>query len=415
MHTPDLFQRRGDFFLSVSPQVRGAVVLSMVLGLVGVGVGAAMFDPVRVWGAVLMNVFFFFSIALGGLAFGAMQDVISAVWGRPIRRLHESFGAFLPVAAITFAIFLLCVLLEIGSAHKVYRWIANPGLVAGFYGKEFWLQKQFMVVRDLAAIIVLCALAFWQMRQLLARDQAFVAGDQGQAAVLAKSVRARLQYWSAPLLIVYALIFSLLAFDLMMTLSPLWFSTLFAGWMFAIMMQTLCATLLIMMFALRHSSIGSVMQQQQFHDVGKLMHGFTIFFAYLTYAHVLTYWYGNVPEETEYFLHRMHAPWIYLVLGAPIFSFVIPFFSLIFKVSKWTAAITIPICVSILAAQWVAILLVVMPEVVDAAKWHFPVVELGTFFLFLGLFLASIMWFGKRYPMVPVADPLLIEALEGGH
>ncbi len=415
MHSPDLFQRRNDFYLQASPQVRGAMMLCFVIGIVTLIAGALMFDPGRVWGAMLMNLFFFFSIALGGLAFGAMQDVISAVWGRPIRRLHESFAAFVPVAAVIFIGFLLCVLFEIGHAHKIYRWIADPKMVVGFYGKEVWLQKNFMVIRDIGALLAICALGFWQMRQILQRDKAFVAGDQSQAKSLGLQVRARLQYWSAPILVVYALAFSLLAFDLMMTLSPMWFSTLWAGWMFAIMMQTLCATLLIAMFAVHHSTIGSVIQRQQFHDVGKLLHGFTIFFAYLTYAHILTYWYGNVPEETEYFLHRMHAPWIYFVIVAPLFSFVLPLFSLIFKAAKWTPAITIPICVSILAAQWVAVMLVVMPEVVDAGTWKFPLIELGAFCFVFALFLASILWFGKRYPMVSVADPLLSEALEGGH
>lgn len=415
-HTPDLYQRRNDFYLQASPQVRGAVVLCFVIGAVTLIAGATMFDPARVWGSVLMNLFFFFSIALGGLAFGAMQDVVNAIWGRPVRRLHESFGAFLPIAGAIFVVFLLCVLFEIGHAHTIYRWITNPKLIHGLYGKEFWLQKNFMVIRDLAAVIAICGLGYWQMRQILKRDKAFVAGDQAQAKTMGAAVKSRLQYWSAPLLIVYALAFSLLAFDLMMTLSPLWFSTLWAAWMFAIMMQTLCATLLIVMFAVHHSPIGSVIQRQQFHDVGKLLHGFTIFFAYLTYAHILTYWYGNVPEETEYFLHRMHAPWIYFVIAAPFFSFVLPFFSLIFKSAKWTAAVTIPICVSVLAAQWVAVMIVVMPEVVaDPATWKFPVVELGMFCLFFAMFLGSILWFGKRYPMVAVADPLLPEALEGGH
>jgi hypothetical protein len=200
-----------------------------------------------------------------------------------------------------------------------------------------------------------------------------------------------------------------------MSLEPLWLSTLWAGWLFAIMMQTLMALLMVFMFTVKPSMIGSLIGRQQFHDVGKLMHGFTVFFAYLTYAHVLTYWFGNMPEETEYFLHRMHAPWLWIVLVAPLFSFVIPLYTMIFKAAKWTAAVAVPIAVLILAAQWFAYLVVVIPDVVDASQWKLPWVEMALFLGFLGLFLQTYFWFGKRFPMVGLADPLLPEALHGDH
>jgi hypothetical protein len=179
------------------------------------------------------------------------------------------------------------------------------------------------------------------------------------------------------------------------------------------MMQTLCATLLITMFALKGTPIGQLIGRQQFHDVGKLMHGFTIFFAYLTYAHVLTHWYGNMPEETEYYLHRLHGPWFWIIVIAPIFSFVIPLFALLPKASKWTAAITIPVALSILGAQWFADMLIVMPEVTNS--FGIPWIEVGTLLGFIGLFGTMFFRFAAKTPMVAIADPLLPQALSGGH
>jgi hypothetical protein len=196
---------------------------------------------------------------------------------------------------------------------------------------------------------------------------------------------------------------------------PQWFSTLWGGWQFAIMMQTLMAAMLIVMFILKKTNVGDYLQRKNFHDVGKLMHGFTIFFAYLTYAHILTYWYGNVPEETEYFIHRMHQPWLGFVLVIPILGFVIPLYSLVFKAAKWTAKVTIPLALMILLAQWFTYLVVVMPQVVEADSWSFPVIEIGMFLGMLGLFASSFFWFSKRYPMLPLADPLFREALSEDH
>lgn len=232
---------------------------------------------------------------------------------------------------------------------------------------------------------------------------------------MGEKVRDTLRYWSAPILVVYALMFTLLAFDLLMALAPTWFSTLWGGWLFAVMMQTLMATLMITMWSLKGTAIGQYIQRQQFHDVGKLMHGFTIFFAYLTYAHVLTYWYGNMPEETEYFIHRLHAPWSYIVVIAPFVSFIIPLYGLIPKASKWTKMIAVPIATGILIAQWSTYMLVVMPEVVGEKGMGLPYIELGVFFGVFGLFLAAVFAFGRRNPMVAVADPLLHASLAEAH
>ena len=205
-----------------------------------------------------------------------------------------------------------------------------------------------------------------------------------------------------------------MGFDFLMSLSPLWFSTLWGGWLFAVMMQTLMASLLITLFMMKKTSIGEYIQRLQFHDTGKLMHGFTIFFAYLTYAHVLTYWYGNVPEETEYFIHRLHGPWLYIVMIAPLFNFVIPLFTLIFKAAKWTPSITIPLSLMILTAQWFVYMLVVMPET-GMKTLGLPWVELGGFALFLGIFLFTFSQFANKTPMLPLADPLLPEAYAEHH
>ena len=420
MNVNYLYENRRNFYLTPSGSARGSTYLCLALGAIGVGLGFYRGEGARVWGSYLFNLFYFFSLALGGMAFAAMQDVIGAVWARPIRRLHEAFGAFIPVSIVFFLIFLAAVALGVGGAGDVYSWIKDPGKVAHYFGKGFWLRKNFMIGRDLVALGLVCTLVMWQLKQFLRRDMAFVEGNRDEAVRLGEEARAKTRYWSAPILIVYAFGFSLLGFDLLMSLDPLWMSTLWGGWLFAIMMQTLMALLLLVMFSLKPSAIGSLIGRQQFHDVGKMMHGFTIFFAYLTFAHVLTYWYGNMPEETEYFIRRLSGPWLWIVLGAPILSFAIPLYVMIFKAAKWTAAVAVPIAVIILAAQWLAYLLVVMPEIVPVGaaattKWNGPWLEFMVFLGFLGLFLQTYFWFGRRFPMVGLADPLLPAALHGDH
>ena len=182
------------------------------------------------------------------------------------------------------------------------------------------------------------------------------------------------------------------------------------------MMQTLMAFLLLVMFSLKGTNLGSVIGQQQFHDIGKLMHGFTIFFAYLTFAHILTYWYTNIPEETSYLLLRMNKPWVSLAIVVLFLGFLIPLFALMPKASKFTPYITIPICILILVAQWITYLLVVIPELVkDVEQWSVPWIEIGLFCGFLGLFIQMFYMFASRVPMLSIADPLLPDSLKKGH
>ncbi len=411
----DLYDQRQSFYLPSNSTTRGAVSLFLLIGVAVFALGLSTGEQTRTWGALLFNTFFFFALALGGSAFAAMQDVIGAKWGRPIMRIHESFTSFVPIAGALFVSIILCVKFNVGGAQGLYSWIQEPDSIHHFWGKRTWLVENFWVIRDILAVAVIVGLVYWQIGMKTARDRAFVAGNKEEAHKMGEKVRDTLRYWSAPILVVYSLMFSLLAFDLLMALAPTWFSTLWGGWLFAVMMQTLMATLMITMWSLKGTAIGQYIQRQQFHDVGKLMHGFTIFFAYLTYAHVLTYWYGNMPEETEYFIHRLHAPWSYIVVIAPLVSFIIPLYGLIPKASKWTKMIAVPIATGILVAQWFTYMLVVMPEVVGEKGMGLPYIELGVFFGVFGLFLASVFAFGRRNPMVAVADPLLHASLAEAH
>ena len=409
MNQQEIYDKRNDFYLIPSDKVKKITMILIGLGVIGTIAAFTQVDAKRVWGSLLFSFFFLYSISLGGVAFGAMQDLIGSAWGRPIKKLHEGFGAFLPICTGFFIIFLVCIQFHIAGAHTVYSWIENPGVVAGFPGKNIWLQQEFMVVRDIAALLITLYFTSWHMGLIKKRDRQFIDHGVDSAQEIGLQTKQKLRHWSAPILVIYALCYSLLGFDLLMSLNPLWFSTLWGGYNFAIMMQTLMALIMICLFLFKSSGVGSMYGRQQFHDIGKMMHGFTVFFAYLTFAHVLTYWYGNVPEETEYFLHRLHQPWLTLVLIIPFTSFVIPLYSLIPKASKWTKSIAMPLASMILVSQWFLILLFVMPEVSHSGVFW---VESLAMALASGLFLWSFFNYAQKNVMVGVGDPILPEAYD---
>ena len=398
------------YTLPITMTVKGAIVFCLLIGAATLLYAYVSGNALRAWGSILASVFFFFLVALGGAAFACMQDLLGALWGRPIKRLHESFASFLPVVMIFCLVFFLCIKLGIADADKVYVWIADHDLLHHFVGKRSWLIEDFMLVRVLVLLAIILACVYWQLRQSLRADRMLLLADKSEALQLAAANRKRLRFWSAPLLVVYALCFTFVCFDLTMSLAPTWFSTLWGGWNFAIMMQTMLAFLLLFMFALKGTSIGKQYGVKQFHDVGKLLFGFTIFFAYLTYAHVLTYWYANMPETAEYFIHRLQQPWFALIIVLPLCSFFLPMVAFIPKASKWTAYVAIPVCVMVIISQWATQVVVIAPELDRDHTWRLPLIEFGIFVGFWGLFMCCVSLFSRRFPMLAVSDPLLEEA-----
>lgn len=414
-HQLELNQVDKKSFYIHAPGLQIFAFVLLALGLVALGTGFFLHEGARVWGSVIFNTFFFFCLGLGGMILSTCTDVIGATWQRPIRRIQEAFGAFVPVASIIFAILMISIIFNLGDARSVYRWIPHQEMLSEYWGKRSWLVPGFFYFRVIFFLSLLSFLVIWQLSHVTTRDRLWMEGKYDEAATYGDEYKVKSRFWSAPTLVIFGTVFTFLAFDVTMSLAPTWLSTLWGGWSFAVMMQTLMAATLIVMFSIRHTVVGSYFKRQQFHDIGKLMHGFTVFFAYLTYAHVLTYWYGNMPEETEYFMERLHSPWVYGLFAVLLLGFIIPLYSLIPARAKWTAGWTLPVASIILLAQWITNLVLVMPEVVKVEKLSIPYVELGGFFMVLGLFMTTFLTFARNVPMLPVGDPLLHDALAAGH
>lgn len=410
MNIEEMYNQRKNFHIALSSTARGGLGCLVLIGLICFAAGFLIGEEMRAWGSFLLNLMFFFSLALGGIAFGHMQDVIAASWGRPVKRLHEAFGSFLVPAVGLFFLFFACIKLGFLRADRVYSWIQDPASIASFHGKSFWLQPDFMLFRVSIALLVMLALSRWHRAKILAPDHALDAGKLSEAKRIGIASRHSLQYWSAPMLAAQAVLYSLVTFDLLMSLAPTWFSTLWAGLCFSIMMQVLFALILLFMFGLRKHSLGQYYGRQQFHDLGKLMFGFTAFYAYLVYSHVLTYWYTNIPEETSYFLTRLREPWCIFTILSPLLSFLIPFIVMMPRAAKWTGWVAVPMCLLVVVSQWLNFVLMVTPEVYSAGTLFLPWMELGVFAGFLGLFLLSFYRFAARHPLIGIADPILSEA-----
>ncbi|HEX9582429.1 MAG TPA: NrfD/PsrC family molybdoenzyme membrane anchor subunit [Gemmatimonadales bacterium] len=384
------------------PLVTGGAVLA-VAGLALFALLLMGDDPGRAWRAYHVNFLFFTGVSLGGVAFSAAFRVTKGAWAGPIVRFAEAGAAFLPVALVCFLVLFL-------GRQYLFPWIDHPTPARGS-----WLTVSWVFWRDLAALLAVFGLAiayvYHNLRPDLAalRDhvpearravyQKFAAGFSGTPEQTAANER-RLDRLAPAFLMVYAYLVTLIAFDLVMSLAPYWYSTLFGWWFFMSAFLTGLTTLGLMTVYWRgRLGLQSLIGRQQFHDLGKLVFGLSVFWAYLMFSQFLVQWYGNLPDETAFPFYRMWGEWRPIAVLVGLMVFMIPFWGLIWVKAKITP-LTFAIFVAVsLAGVWLERYLLVQPSLTEQGP-AFGLPELGVTAGFLGLFLLAYGLFARSFPMI---------------
>jgi hypothetical protein len=352
-------------------------------------------DPQRMWQAYLTSYFFFACLAIGGLFFAAVNHVVRSGWSVSVRRMVESFTAFIPF------VLLGAMVLLFGIKH-LYPW-ADAQRVAEdaiLQSKAAYLNVPFTALRW----FIFAGAMFWFAKAIVGNS--LEQDKTGNEELTNKNLGLSVKF-----LVVFALGFTLFSMDLFMTLSPYWYSTIFGIYTFAGMFQsTMAALILIMMFVRKHGLIKGYITDEHQHDVAKFLKGFTVFWAYIAFSQFMLIWYANIPEETEFYILRAHGGWIYVSFGLLIFRFIVPFLSLLPKAAKRSTTHLAVICILILAMQYLDIYWLVYPNFNDNHV-VFSLWEVGMFLGFGGLFLLSVQKFLSSNSLVPLKDPRLHECV----
>ncbi|NOT09262.1 MAG: hypothetical protein HOP28_13785 [Gemmatimonadales bacterium] len=413
--------------------VRGRYTLFVNLGWVLAIGGAALFvvaltggEGSRAWQAFHVNWIFFTGITGGSLALAAVHKVVNAKWSGVIIRFSEATVFFAVVSVIA------CILIFTLGYEAIYGHM-HEQLHSLPHGKALWLSHEFMAGRLILGLIVLFGVGWKLVRADLTPDMAAVKGavdearrplyeqwtagyDGSPAGALANEAKIRRL---APLYVVlYALVFTLIAFDGIMALQPHWFSNLLGGWYF--MGSFLGAHTLLALLALygrKQLGIADLVSPKQRHDLGKLCFGFTVFWAYLMWSQFLVIWYGNLPEETGFVFARLWGPWQPVGRWVFLGMFLIPFWGLIFVAAKKSPLFLGIFATISLVSLWVERYLLVTPSVTHEAGPVFGLPEAGPLLLFLGCFLLAYGIFARTFPMLSprLATITLLDERKHGH
>ena len=375
----------------------------LVLGLACLTSFISMFaeNHIRSMYAYLFAFISVLSLCLGALIFVLIQHITKAGWSVTIRRIPETLIALLPIFIILFlpiAIYL----------HDIFPWTHKDHLDEILLKKVGFLNEHFFLIRSFAYLFIWGLIGVWYYRLSVAQDK----GNYPRYSAIMGSL-------SAPLIIIFALSTTFASFDWVMSLNPHWYSTIFGIYFFAgCLLFALSFMTLTLMFLQSQGFLTNVVTYEHYHDLGKLMFGFTVFWSYIAFSQFMLYWYGNIPEEIEFYIHRLKNGWEVISWAMPITHFVIPFLLLMSRFLKRVKPVLAFNCLWIIVVHLVDLYWLIIPSYVDPnAHSHAPehlavsMLDITAFFGLFFIMLAFFIFVLGRQKITPINDPRFHESL----
>ncbi|MBX3420717.1 MAG: quinol:cytochrome C oxidoreductase [Pirellulaceae bacterium] len=347
----------------------------------------------------LTNYMYCLTFCLAALFFVMVQHLVRAGWSAAVRRIAELYAATIPLWALLFIPILATVLM---GSESLYSWNrgAGQGLPEIVENKLAFLNSKFFAVRTLVYFLVFIAAARLFFGSSRRQDE---TGDAG--------ITLRLQKLAAPGIMLFSLSLNFAAFDWMMSTDPAWFSTIYGVYIFAAGMFSFFAVMILTCYLLQQRGRAErIIRIEHYHDLAKFQFGFIVFWSYIAFSQFMLYWYGNIPEETLWYSHRMSGGWEYVGLLLLAFHFIVPFLAFLRRRHRrWPAWLAGWACL-LLVVHWLDMTFLIMPNV-GAPSLSMMIAHLagwaGMVLIFVGLFL----WRVGDTPVVAVNDPWLPDSL----
>ena len=217
---------------------------------------------------------------------------------------------------------------------------------------------------------------------------------------------------SAISMVFFALTFSFFSYDLLMSIEPHWFSTIYSVYTFSGMFVGGIAFITLSLIVLKQLGyLKEYIKIDHFHDLGKWMFGMSTFWAYIWFCQYMLIWYANIPEETQYFILRDQGYWQWLFWTSFAFSFLIPFFGLLTRNSKRSLLNLAIISCFILVSRWVDLYTLVAPKIYEHHKVEAIIgpYEIISAVMFAAIFVLVFLYYLSRKSLIVEHDPYLEE------
>lgn len=389
----------------------GGGLVALVVGM-GLAFSAGDADMPRFgMSAYLTSFLYVFTIVMGCLFFVLIQHLVRAGWSVVIRRVAEC----VMIMIVPMALLFLPILFSVFSEGSLFVWTDSEyasklHLDENMWGtKQLFLNAPFFTLRALIYFGIWIGLALYYWRGSVSQDE---TGE--------RAATDRMQYWSGPAVMIFSLSLSFAAFDWGMSLAPMWFSTMFGVYMFAGgILAAHCLITLLTYVLQRSGAMKDEVTQEHYHDLGKYIFGFIVFWTYISFSQYMLIWYGNIPEETEWFYSRQEGGFGYLSIGLIFFHWLLPFLGTMSRHVRRRPGVMAFWAAYILVVHFVDIYWIVMPEARMVEQHTVPTFggALGVIASLLcvagmcALVLGLVLRVAGGNRLVPVRDPRLRESI----
>ena len=351
----------------------------------------------RPWAALYVAAFFFFMIALGVLAFYAIQYAAQAGWSPVLFRVMEGITAYvLPGALI---VLLIAVASGTIGHYNLFVWM-DPEVVEHdklIQGKSGYLNLTWFVIRGIIFI------SGWSLYRHFSRKFSLAQDKADDNKNFKKNFRI-----SAAFLVFYIYTESMMSWDWIMSVDPHWFSTLFGWYVFASMFVSGITVIAMISIYLKSKGLLEFVNDSHIHDLAKFMFGISIFWSYLWFSQFMLIWYSNIPEEVTYFVTRIE-DYKLPFFGMLAMNFIFPLLLLMNSDYKRINWFVIMAGIVILCGHYIDVFNMIMPATVGE-RWFIGIPELGSILLFAGLFLWIVFTALGKAPLLAKGNPFIKES-----
>jgi len=345
---------------------------------------------------------YFFTILIGCLFWILVHHATDSGWGIVVRRQMENLAALLPWMVLFFVPLVL-------FRFEIWNWLtakdhleANPALgdKIGYFELHFGsVILPFFWIRAALYFLYFAGAAIYFRRTSVRQDS---DGDPRWSI--------QMRGFSFVGIILFALGTTFMAFDWLASLDYRWASTMWGVYIFAGSAGAAMALIILVVLGLKNAGYLSFVNAEHYHMMGKLLFCFSIFWGYIGFSQYMLIWYGNIPEETSWFLRRNIGSWNTLSITLVVGRFFIPFLYLLFQYTKRTPRFLAFMSLWVLAMHLLDIFVTIDPFIHPAGvqvSWldgaTLSAIGFPLAFLFLrGLGGASLF---------PTRDPRLLESV----
>ena len=392
-NTHGSYQIKSELVNKTKPILLGLAVLGWIGAII-----AFMQNRDQFYSAYLASYVNFVSLCVGATFFIMLQRLTQAEWSVVVRRLAETVAInFLPLAVLFIPI--------VFGMHSLYEWTHTEVVAKDvlLQGKSGYLNPTFFMIRAVVFLALWCLFS-WKLYGFSVKQD--TNGEPYETRKAAK--------WSAPGVPILILSASFAAIDWLMSLQPHWYSTMWGFYFFAGSGVAFMALLTLICVWLRSNSILSeVITVEHYHDLGKLLFAFNVFWTYIAFSQYFLIWYANLPEETIFFDVRKVGSWTNISWLILFGHFVLPFLALLARGAKRH-----PIVLPMVAAWMIFInavdhFWIVMPVRNPAGvAWGSLWMNITTWVAIGGTCAFFYVTQLSKHSIVPVQDPFLEESLE---